>query len=220
MREMVENALASYLAPQLVGALARTVRVRRLDTHNLEAGLRHRGRIMFALFHGRMFLPVWLHRRQGYVTLVSQSRDGELVARVVHAIGHHTLRGSSHRGGSAGLRAMVEAGKTRPLAMMVDGPRGPRHEPKPGTIAIARLTGLPIVPIAGATFPNWELGSWDRFQLPKPFSRGVVAYGAPLIVPKDAKGEEALEQYRLELKRSLLALVERADRAVRRELGR
>lgn len=212
-----EKIAASYVAPALVGALARTLRIGTVGEDHLRAGMDEHGRYIFGCLHGRMFLPVWKHRHDRITTLVSQSRDGELVARLVEALGHRTVRGSSHRGGMAGLRKMVEAGRDGPLGMMVDGPRGPREDPKPGTIALARMTGLAIVPLAGVAVRAWEFNSWDRFQLPRPLSRAWVLYGEPLRVPRSAKGEDALEEYRLELQRRLIALRELGDRVARGE---
>ncbi len=212
MNERLQYILADYVAPSLVRGLASTLRMQIVDGHNLEAAKDAKGHYLIACLHGRMFLPVWQHRRDGVTTLVSRSRDGELVARLVHKLGHNTVRGSSHRGAREGLREMVEAGKHSILGMMVDGPRGPREDPKMGTIAIARMTGLTILPMTASAVPNWTFGSWDKFQLPKPFAKAYVLYGEPLKVPKTAKGAEAMEELRLELRRRLVALRERADR--------
>ncbi len=203
---------ADYVAPWLIRGLGSSLRIHQIDAHNIEAARDERGHLLFACLHGRMFLPVWHHRKEHATTLVSQSRDGEIVARLVHRIGHNTVRGSSTRGGREGLRAMVEAGKSNSIAMMVDGPRGPREDPKMGTIALARLTGMSILPTVGSASASWEFGSWDAFQLPKPYSRGFILYGEPLVVAKSTKGEEAMEQVRLELKRRLIELRKRADR--------
>jgi len=211
VNERTQYFLADHVAPWLVRGLAGTLRIQHFGEEHLERAREKNGRVLLACLHGRMFIPVWVHGPEGVTTLVSQSRDGEIVARLVHKLGHNTVRGSSHRGAFEGLRAMISVGKESTLAMMVDGPRGPREEPKVGTIALARLTGLPIVPLLGAAKHNWEFGSWDRFQLPKPFSLGIVGYGEALSVPKSAKGDEAMEEYRVELKRRLLALKDRID---------
>ncbi len=212
MNERTQYFLAEHVAPWLVRGLAGTIRIQLVGEEHLERARGENGRVLMACLHGRMFIPVWVHGSEGVTTLVSQSRDGEVVARLVHKLGHKTVRGSSHRGAFEGLREMIKVGKESTIAMMVDGPRGPREEPKMGTIALARLTGLPIVPLLGSAKSHWEFGSWDRFQLPKPFSRGIVGYGEGLIVPRSAKGEEAMEEYRVELQHRLLALKDRIDR--------
>lgn len=129
-----------------------------------------------------MFIPVWIHRKDGITALVSESRDGEAVTQLVKAIGYDTIRGSSTRGGRAALKAMIDRGRNgSDLAIMVDGPRGPIYEPKAGTLAIARSAGATIVPTLGTASAYWQLASWDRFQVPKPFSRCVIGYGEPLL---------------------------------------
>jgi lysophospholipid acyltransferase (LPLAT)-like uncharacterized protein len=212
VNERLQYILADYIAPWIVRGLAKTLRLRRVDFANLEKARDENGHVLYGCLHGRMFMPVLFYYGEGATTLVSQSRDGELVARLVHKLGHHTVRGSSHRGGREGLRSMIEAGKRGDIAMMVDGPRGPHEDPKMGTIALARLSGMAIIPTVGSASASWQFGSWDKFQLPKPFTRCFLMYGEPLHVPKSAKGEEAMEEYRLELKRRLIALRERSDR--------
>lgn len=214
MNERTQYFLADHVAPLLVRGLASTLRIQPFGKDQYERAMAEKGRILFACLHGRMFVPVWVHGPDGVTTLVSQSRDGELVARLVHRLGHNTVRGSSHRGAFEGMREMIEVAKHGTIAMMVDGPRGPSGDPKMGTIALARLTGLPIVPLLGAAKNHWEFGSWDRFQLPKPFSRAVVGYGEPLTVPKTARGDEAMEEYRVELKQRLATLRDQIDRFI------
>lgn len=206
---------AQYLGPVLVGMVAMTLRVKVVGREHYER-VRNDGNFIIACLHGRMFLPVWAQRRKGVTALVSQSRDGEAVTRLVMGLGYDTVRGSSHRGALAAVRGLVTALKRGPIAILVDGPRGPREEPKIGTVAVARTSGRPILPMVGAAWPNREFGSWDRFQLPRPFSRGVLLYGEPMLVPKSA-GSDDLESYRVELRERLIALRERADRIARGE---
>jgi len=216
VKEETRLRLISSVGPKVVAALARTLRieVRGLEHRRAveESGRPH----LLACLHGRMFLPVWMLRHDGYTALVSQSRDGELVSRLVAGLGIATVRGSSTRGGSVALKATVRLLQEGNLtAVMVDGPRGPREEVKVGTLAIARLAGVPILPLTAGAWPAWEFHSWDRFQLPRPFARGVMVYGEPLEVPREAKGE-ALEELRLELQRRLVAAREEADRLLGR----
>ncbi len=216
MKDETLYRLTEAFGPGLVGMLGYSLRLQRIGEEHLRS-VQSRGFWLFALFHGRMFIPVWLHRQQGITALVSQSRDGEAVARLVQRLGYHTVRGSSHRGGRDALRGMVQANRDHgTTAIMVDGPRGPREEPKLGTLAIARNSGAPILPTLGAACPNWQLHSWDRFQIPKPFSRAVIGYGEPLDIPRNARGEE-LERLRIELKQRLLELQSTLDNVVRRK---
>jgi lysophospholipid acyltransferase (LPLAT)-like uncharacterized protein len=209
---------ARYVAPLIVRALAVTLRVVRHDEHHWHAVRERRRGWVWACLHGRMFVPVWVHRGEDITTLVSRSRDGELVARLVEGLGHATERGSSHRGGAEGLRRMIAALRRGPVAMMVDGPRGPREVPKIGTVALARAGGVPVLPITASAERAWTFSSWDRFQLPRPFSRVHLLYGEPMVVERSAKGE-ALEQARASLQARLVALRVRADELAGREPG-
>ncbi len=211
MKDETLYKISETVGPFLVGLIARTVR---MQYHGLE----HKEKLekegtghLLALFHGRMFLPVWHLRKKGYTALVSSSRDGEMVTRLVARLGHDTVRGSSNKGASRALKGMVSAIKSgNNGAVMVDGPKGPIYDPKIGTIAIARLADVPILPLLASSKPNKQFGSWDRFQLPLPFSKGVMVYGAPLHVPHRADKDE-METLRLELQHRLLKLIEKAD---------
>jgi len=115
----------------------------------------------------------------------------------------------------AGLREVVRRLREGwDAAFTPDGPRGPRHVVQPGVIEAARLSGAPIVPVSFACRSGWFLRSWDRFLIPRPFTKGVVLYGEPLRVPSGARGE-SLEAYRRRLEREMIELEERSDRLAR-----
>ena len=216
MKDETLYRLIEILGPHLASVLGHSLRIHQYGVENLRL-VQERGARLYASFHGRMLIPVWLHRRQGITALISQSRDGEAVTRLVQHLGYNTVRGSSHRGGRDALRGMMEANRNGGVtAIMVDGPRGPREDPKLGVLAIARNAGVPILPILGAAYPNWELHSWDHFQIPKPFSHSVIGYGEPLEIPKSAKGEK-LERLRIELKNRLLSLQSTIDHLAKNE---
>jgi lysophospholipid acyltransferase (LPLAT)-like uncharacterized protein len=143
---------------------------------------------IYVFWHAHLLPLTWAHRDRGVVGLVSRHRDGEYIAGVMRAWGYGTARGSSTRGGSAGLRQVVRALRSgASVGITPDGPRGPARMAKPGAIAAARLTGAPIVPVAAAARRHWRLGSWDGFIIPRPFTRLLVGYGEP-IDPGTAAG--------------------------------
>jgi lysophospholipid acyltransferase (LPLAT)-like uncharacterized protein len=151
--------------------------------------------ILFALWHGRMFLSIQAHRGEGIVTMASRSSDGEVIAGWLERNGYSVVRGSSSRGGSQALKEMVRkvrAGSS--AALTVDGPTGPPRRVQPGIVELARLTGGWILPITSSSARPRFLASWDRYLLPRPFSRNVVVYGEPFPVPRDAAPEEAAAQ--------------------------
>jgi lysophospholipid acyltransferase (LPLAT)-like uncharacterized protein len=143
--------------------------------------------------------------------LASRSRDGELVARWVARFGLSVVRGSSSRGGAEALRALaasVRAGQD--VAVVPDGPLGPRERVQAGIVVLAATTGAPIVPLAFAARPARRLASWDRFLVPLPFARAAVVFGAAATVPRDVDRETA----RVVLERALQDVTATADRLV------
>ena len=141
-----------------------------------------------ALLHQALVVAAWQFRDAGYCVAVSLSRDGSLVSATLRALGYAApARGSSSRGGSTALLGMLgqlERGTT--VAVLVDGPRGPAGEAKPGIAALARHSATVIQPVALAARPALRLRSWDRSLVPLPFARVVCAFGEPIAPPSDA----------------------------------
>jgi tetraacyldisaccharide 4'-kinase len=217
MKDRILFFVMEHLGSRFVQLLGRTLDVEIIGREYLERAreLSKTGTWMFAVFHGRMFVPVYHQRDQGITALVSRSKDGEGVARLVQRLGYRTVRGSTAKGGAEGMLTMIRTARSSVVANMIDGPTGPREEPKIGTIAISRTAKVPIVPIIGSAAPSREFDrSWDRFQLPSPFARAVLGYGEPIIINPDHKSEEELEQDRLELKRRMIELREQVDTRV------
>lgn len=168
------------------------------------------------LWHGRILLPIFHHRWQKVVAMVSQHGDGEMIAQTVEKLGFSTVRGSSTRGGQQALRDMVrELKRGKVGTMMPDGPRGPRHEFKTGAIYIAQLAGVPLLPMTFSSQKSVQFNSWDRFMLMKPFSRSVVMYGEPIHV-KPRLDEEEMENVRQDLQTRLIKLENDADEYFRK----
>ena len=131
-----------------------------------------------------MIAPVWHMRRRGIVAMISQHRDGELVARLVQKLGYETVRGSSTRGGTGAALAMIERLKAGQIgAHICDGPRGPIYKMKPGAPYMAISAGADVIPATFAAASCWTFRSWDRFTVPKPFSRVFLCYGEPILHP-------------------------------------
>ena len=169
--------------------------------------------ILFAFWHGRMlyFLKPYEYLGARVTVLVSQSRDGELVAQLLSRFGFQTTRGSTSRGGARGLLAVVnKVGSGMHAGFTPDGPRGPRYQVQPGLVRVAKRTGAPILPMTFGAQWKRVLASWDAFLLPLPFSRVVVVYGEPIYVPADASAA-SLEAKRREVEASLQRITEIAD---------
>lgn len=151
---------------------------------------------ILALWHGQQMLLLRWPRRRRTIVLVSLSRDGDLLAGALPVLGCGAERGSTSRGGAGGLRAIVRRLKSGcDAAFAVDGPKGPRRSVRAlGASAAARLAGGVVVPLAAACSASWVLSrTWDRFELPRPFSRVAVALGAPLD-PAAASSASALAE--------------------------
>jgi lysophospholipid acyltransferase (LPLAT)-like uncharacterized protein len=167
--------------------------------------------VVFLLWHGRLLPLTWLHRGQGIAALISSSADGEYIARVVARWGYHPARGSTSRGCDAGLRDLVRQARAgRSLAITPDGPRGPRQKLKIGALVAAQLTGMPLVPVSAGADRAWWFGGWDRFLVPRPFTRVRVAYGEPYEIPRRVDAGE-LERHAARLEAELNRLTALVD---------
>jgi lysophospholipid acyltransferase (LPLAT)-like uncharacterized protein len=186
----VGSRILSRLAGALLFLHRATLRVERVHFDRY-LGLKARGvPILFALWHGRMFLSIQAHRHEGVVTMASRSKDGEIIAGWLERNGYAVVRGSSTRGGSEALREMVRrirAGAN--AALTVDGPTGPPRQVQPGIVQLVRLTGGWILPISSSSARPHFLRSWDRYLLPMPFSRNVVVYGEPFPIGEEESNE-------------------------------
>lgn len=140
-----------------------------------------------ALWHGRMLLGLPHHGGQDLHVLVSRSEDGDISESLLEGFGYRVIRGSSSRGGARALREMlVVLGRGGVLVITPDGPRGPLHSMNPGLAWMARATGHAIVPIGFACDRAWRAKSWDRFTIPRPWSRIVMTYGEAVTVAREA----------------------------------
>ncbi len=165
---------------------------------------------IMAFWHGRVLTATYFFRRRGIVVMISENFDGEWIARIIESFGFRTSRGSSSRGGQRALLQLKrEMERGRPAGFAVDGPRGPARTAQPGAVWLAKLTGNPVVPFHMEASSYWSLKSWDRTQVPKPFSTVALTVGTPIDVPPDSD-EAALEAKRVELERSLRGLERRA----------
>ena len=161
--------------------------------------------VIFCLWHNRLAISMIVHRRhpRKLAALVSASKDGALLAAVLRRFGVEQIRGStSRRGPQALLELTSRAEHGYDLAVTPDGPKGPRYVVQEGVIALAQLTGLPIIPVTCNTQRKFCLKSWDRFQIPLPFSRCELILNQPIVVPREAD-QAKREERRRELEASL-----------------
>jgi lysophospholipid acyltransferase (LPLAT)-like uncharacterized protein len=179
--------------------LSRTWRVRVVNGEYVR-DLRRTGRpFIFALWHGQLLPLLWHHREEGVLVLISEHRDGELVARAARSLGYGLIRGSSTRGAERALISLVrELQAGHEVAITPDGPRGPAMTFAPGALVAAQRSDSFILPVAASADRAWRLRSWDKFMIPKPFARVTVAYGAPAKVIATTSRAAAEERSRFE----------------------
>jgi hypothetical protein len=187
------------LGATFLRVLASTWRMRSHGIEALHAARADDKRVIFALWHGELLPLLWQHRGENVAIVISEHRDGEIVARIAESLGYATVRGSSSKGGSRaliGLMREIDAG--RDGAITPDGPRGPARVFAPGAAVASQRTGALIVPIRAAASSAWRLKSWDRFLIPKPFARVDVSYGELTQVVADSPREAAEQAPRLQ----------------------
>jgi len=182
------------LAHNLIRAYLSTIRKTILREEHIISALENNQKVVIAILHQRMFGVIDYAKRFGRFSLaamISQSRDGDLIATVVSRLNFHPIRGSSSKGGKEALDAVVEYLADHPAAVhAVDGPRGPKGIVKAGIIRIAQRSGALIYPVIISTNRAWMLKSWDQFLIPKPFSRVMIRWGEPISVPEDLPESE------------------------------
>ena len=198
-------ALISAAATPLIRALGSTYRWRVQGLEHYESIVASGKQPVFAFWHGRILPATLFWKHRGIVVITSQNFDGEWIAGIIRRFGYGTARGSTSRGGARALvqlrRDLVEG---RPAAFTIDGPRGPARVAQAGALFLAGATGHPILPFHIEADRFWTTNSWDRTQVPKPFSTVAVAIGEPIHVSDT--DEATIEVKRLELEQILSAL--------------
>ncbi len=186
--------LAFYVLISLIG---RTVRFRVEGAEHLAEAARGGALPIYTTWHDGVFLSTYFFRRRRIVVMTSRSFDGEYIARFIQRFGYGAARGSSSRGGVGALVEMarlVRAGY--PAGFMIDGPRGPRHVAKMGAVLLAKKTGQPVLPFAVNAARHYAAPSWDRCQLPLPFTRAAVRIAPPIYVPAGRRRRDARREAR------------------------
>jgi lysophospholipid acyltransferase (LPLAT)-like uncharacterized protein len=181
--------ILSVLIYLLVRIFHLTYRFRYVGNENLKVIAAKRQNFILAIWHKNLFGGILSQPKLSHVVIISKSADAEVVAFTCKQLGHFVVRGSSKKGGvdkggSLAKEEMVEYLKLgHPGAVTVDGPKGPALKVKPGIVDMAKQSQSVIVPYTVCSNSYWEFNSWDRFQLPKPFAKLLVAYGKPIEVP-------------------------------------
>ena len=173
------------------------------------------GRGIFCFWHENIFLPCCQYPRRDIMVLISRHADGEMIAQCAARLGYGLVRGSSTRGGMEALRQMMRASEDFHIVVMPDGPRGPRRHVELGLLFLAAKTGMPLIPLGIGYDRPWRLNTWDRFAVPRPWSKVVVVTRDEFRVPPDA-GRATLEAFRGKVEQSLLDVGALAERLAER----
>jgi lysophospholipid acyltransferase (LPLAT)-like uncharacterized protein len=182
--ERLQTRLIAAAAYPAIAGLCRTLTWKVEGEEHYQSIIDSGRQPIIAFWHGRILPATWFFRHRGIVALTSANYDGQWIARLIEYFGNRTIAGSTSRGGVRALLALKrEMGHGRPAAFALDGPRGPAHVAQPGAVWLAATTGNPLLPFHAEASDYWTASSWDRTQVPRPFSTVAVALGAPVNVP-------------------------------------
>jgi hypothetical protein len=184
--------LATRCGWLLILLLGHLTRIRFVGREHFEWLRDHRKPFIYCIWHGKILIPIFVHRRENVHAMVSLHADGEMIAQTLERLGIRTIRGSSTRGAPRAAVEMIRALRQGKIcALMPDGPKGPRHVFKPGALTIAQKTGAYLLPFTFAcSRPFVFEKSWDRFTIVLPFSRSAAIYGEPIAVPAELDADE------------------------------
>lgn len=207
LKDTILLFLAPYLAEIIVRLTYMTMKIENLHEERARRFWDKDERMILAVWHGRLLMVPIGYKGRMIKCLISHHTDGEMLVNFMRRFGHGTVRGSSSRGGAMAMREMLREIKTVDIAVTPDGPRGPKFIVQDGIIALARLTGVPIVPVTFGASRKKIFASWDAFELPYPFSRGVFMWGDPIYIGK----KDDLAEKRAELESCLNNMTAHVD---------
>jgi lysophospholipid acyltransferase (LPLAT)-like uncharacterized protein len=184
----------------LICVICSTLRWKVRGREHLDSIIASGHRPVFTFWHACILSATWFWRNRGIVVMSSVSRDAEYTGRVIKRFGYGTARGSSTRGGGRALAEMAQClSDGIEVGFTIDGPRGPAYVAKPGAVTLARHSGQAILPFHVSTKKRIQVPSWDRLQVPLPFTRALVLIGNPIYVRRDADGDStAVKQAELQ----------------------
>lgn len=180
-----------YILPFMIDMLCKSLRVEVVNKKVIDDLEKENKNYVFAFWHGTMLLPWYLQRNKKFTALISKSRDGDLLSRVLKYFNYETVRGSSSTGGDIALGILVDFGKNKKsIAITPDGPRGPAYKMKAGAVIAAKKCGIPLI-IAGTAYKKKRvLKSWDKFEVPEFFTRSRIILSDAIYIDKDLSYEE------------------------------
>jgi len=191
IRQNVLRFLGNYFLLNIVKVLCKTIKVTYKNKSGVDA-LENEGKnYILAFWHGTMLLPWYLNGQKKFVALVSKSKDGELLAKILTNWDYEVVRGSSSKEGNVVLKAMIDyANNGRSVAITPDGPRGPIYKMKAGAIITAQKCGVPLVLVGIGIKRKKILTSWDKFEIPAFFSKAKIVYSNPIFFKNEMEYDD------------------------------
>ncbi|HVI08407.1 MAG TPA: lysophospholipid acyltransferase family protein, partial [Candidatus Binatia bacterium] len=202
LRQRIALRITIFVGHSIIWLIGRTLRVSVSREEGAQSTLDQRP-LIGSFWHACQIPAAWVFRNMGIRVMSSNSYDGEYMGRIVRKFGFVPVKGSSSRNAVRallGLRRALEQGWT--VAFTLDGPRGPRYKVKPGPIALARSSGVPMTMFHMAVDKAWVLNTWDRLIIPRPFARVLLRFGKLIYIPREATDED-LQRYEGELQSAL-----------------
>lgn len=183
--------LGNYFLAETVTLLCNSLRIIKKNEAVVEELKEEKQNFVLAFWHGTMLLPWYLHRNEDFSALTSQSKDGDLLSKVLTKWKYNVVRGSSSSGGDKALSTMIDHAKNNySITITPDGPGGPRHIFKPGGVITAKKSSVPLV-LAGVGFKNKKvLSNWDKFEIPYFFTKANIRYSKPIYLDENLSYEE------------------------------
>jgi len=183
--------IGTQFASNIIRILIKTLRIKVVNGETISMLVSEKKNFVSAFWHGSMLIGWYIHRNENVAALVSQSKDGEVLAKILEKWNYKVVRGSSSLGGNEALSVMVDLIRgNNSLVITPDGPRGPVYKMKAGAIVSAKKTKVPLFLVGIGIKKKFVLKSWDHFEVPKPFSKVVVLYSDPVLIDDSSSYEE------------------------------
>lgn len=190
-KQRVLRFLGNYFLHGAVNVLCKTLKIDVQNSKGIDGLLSAGKNIVFAFWHGTMFVPWHIQRNNNFAALVSQSKDGDILANILTKWKYDVARGSSHKGGKEALNLLLDkANSNFSVSITPDGPTGPPCVMKAGAVVVAQRSSIPLVLCGVGSKRKYIFKSWDKFEIPKLFSRVNVVYSDPIFVTMDLEREE------------------------------
>lgn len=183
--------IGNYVLYMLIQTLCKTLRIQTTESESINSLIKEKKNFVLAFWHGTMVIPWFAHSNLNLLAIISQSEDGDLLAKILRKWKYNVVRGSSSKGGEVALQIMIDHAKHEcPVAITPDGPRGPNFKMKAGAVVTAKKSGVPIVLVGAGYKSKLKLHSWDNFEVPLPFSKVQLVYSEPILIDGSLSRDE------------------------------